>query len=51
MVKIKPGFKPIYTDVADTNANKSKKFYVRSGNSSQEIGLNEVSEYVSKRFK
>jgi predicted HTH transcriptional regulator len=51
LVEIKPGYKPIYTDTTDSNGNKSKKFYVRSGNSSQEIGLNEVSEYVSKRFK
>ena len=50
MIEIKPGLKPLYTNISDTNGGKSQKFYVRSGNSSQEVGLHEVSEYVSKRF-
>lgn len=50
LVDIKPGLKPLYSDVSDNSGNKSKKFYVRSGNSSQEIGLNEISEYITKRF-
>jgi hypothetical protein len=50
MVEIKPGLKPIYSSTTDSNGNKSQKFYVRSGNSSQELALNEVAEFVSKRF-
>lgn len=51
MVEIKPGLKPLYTTATDNNGTKTQKFYVRSGNSSQEVGLNEISEYVAKRFE
>ncbi len=50
MVEIKAGLKPIYTFVADNNGNKIQKFYVRSGNSSQEVALNEIAEFITKRF-
>lgn len=51
MVEVKAGLKPFYTFASDSNANKVQKFYVRSGNSSQEIALHEISEYISKRFE
>lgn len=51
MVEIKAGIKPVYTAVTDRNGGKSQKFYVRSGNSSQEIGLAEISDYVKRRFE
>lgn len=51
VIDIKPGLKPIYTIITDKNGGKSRKFYVRSGNSSQEVGLDEISEFISKRFE
>jgi uncharacterized protein with ParB-like and HNH nuclease domain len=50
MLEIKAGLKPLYTTVTDNNGNKSQKFYVRSGNSSQEVALNEIAEFITKRF-
>ena len=50
MVEVKAGLKPLYTSVADNNGNKTQKFYVRSGNSSQEVALNEITEFITKRF-
>jgi len=50
-VEIKQGLKPLYSEVSDKNGNKSKKFYVRSGNSSQEIDITEVASYVNQRFE
>lgn len=41
---------PLYLEVTDNNGQKSKKFYVRSGNSSQELELDEISEYINSRF-
>ena len=51
VVDIKPGIRPVYTEVSDKNGGKSKKFYVRSGNSSQEIDISEVASYVNQRFE
>ncbi|MBU1086175.1 MAG: DUF262 domain-containing protein [Candidatus Omnitrophica bacterium] len=52
VVDIKKGDKPIYTKMTDKNGQKSEKFYVRSGNSSQEIsGLGEITSYIKSRFK
>lgn len=50
MIEIKSGLKPVYTLVADNNGNKTQRFYLRSGNSSQELGLNEIVDYLNKRF-
>ena len=36
---------------SDNNGNKLQKFYLRSGNSSQELGLTEISDYISKGLK
>lgn len=49
-VEIKPGLEPIYSEVTDKNGNRSKKFYVRSGNSSQEVPLDEIAQYINDRF-
>ena len=51
MVEVKPGHKPIYTEISDKNGVKVKKFFVRRGNSSNELSINEISDYVSRRFK
>lgn len=49
-VEIKQGTKPLYCEVSDKNGNKSKKFYVRSGNSSQDLDIEETAAYIKKRF-
>lgn len=51
VVDIKQGLRPIYTEVTDKTGGKSRKFYVRSGNSSQEIDITEVSQYIKQRFE
>ena len=51
MVEIKPGHKAIYTEISDKNGAKVKKFFVRRGNSSHELSISEISDYVSRRFK
>ena len=50
-VEIKQGLKPFYSEVSDKNGAKSKKFYVRSGNSSQAIDITEVASYINQRFE
>jgi len=50
LVEIKAGLKPLYTSITDSNGIKTQKFYVRSGNSSQEVALSEIAEFISKRF-
>lgn len=50
MVEIKPGHKPLYTEITDKNGAKSKKFFVRRGNSSNELKLTEISDYIANRF-
>ena len=49
-IDIKQGKAPMYLEVADKNGNKSKRFYVRSGNSSQEMDIQESASYIQKRF-
>ena len=49
-VQISKGIKPTYLEVTDKMGNKNKKFYTRSGNSSIEIQINEVTEYIKNRF-
>ena len=49
-IEIKRANTPQYLAVLDKNNNKSDKFYVRSGNSSVELPLKEVSAYVQSRF-
>ena len=50
LIQIKSGNKPLYTTIKDSSGVKSKKFFVRSGNSSQEVPIHEIHEYLSKRF-
>jgi hypothetical protein len=42
--------KPLYLETTDKSGQKSKKFYIRSGNTSQELGLDEISDYITSRF-
>ncbi len=41
--------KPLFLEV-NKNGQKTYKFYVRSGNTSQEMGIQDVSEYIRTRF-
>jgi predicted HTH transcriptional regulator len=50
VINISAGLKPLYTEVSDKNGGKSKKFYVRSGNSSQQVDITEVASYINQRF-
>ena len=47
---ITPSNQPIYLEVRDKNGNKSKKFYVRSGNRSQELEIDQAAEFIKSRF-
>ncbi len=49
VIDIKKSSKPLYVEVSENNT-KSKKFYVRSGNTSQELEINDVSDYIEGRF-
>ena len=49
-IDIKPGKRPIYVEVTDKVGAKSKKFYIRSGNSSQELDIEEAAAFIKNRF-
>jgi hypothetical protein len=49
-VDVKPSNKPFILKVKDKNGVMQDKFYVRSGNSSQEISLAEMPAYLAERF-
>jgi predicted HTH transcriptional regulator len=49
-IDIKSGTNPLYYEVQDKNGRTEKKFYVRSGNTSQEFDIQETASYISKRF-
>ncbi len=42
--------KPLYLETTDKSGQKSKKFHIRSGNTSQELELDEISDYIKNRF-
>ena len=48
---IMSGHEPKYLKVEDKHGHKTDKFFVRSGNSSQEVRLAEISSYIDARFK
>ena len=48
-VDINKSNKPLYIEI-NNNGQKIDKFYVRSGNSSQELGIKEIGEYLKSRF-
>jgi hypothetical protein len=45
-----PAKQPVIVRMKDKNGQAVEKFYARSGNSSQEIPLGEVSAYIKERF-
>lgn len=52
VIQIASGDNPLYLKVKNKQGQEVEKFYVRSGNASQEIGsLKEINEYVKSRFE
>ncbi len=52
LIHIAPSDKPLYLKVKNNQGHMVEKFYVRSGNASQEItSLQEIHEYIEARFK
>ena len=52
IIHIHPSDGPLYVKVKNNQGKTVEKFYVRSGNSSQEItSLQEINEYINDRFK
>ncbi|MCF6341321.1 MAG: ATP-binding protein [Bacteroidales bacterium] len=52
VVQIAPSHYPLYLTTKNKQGQQIEKFYVRSGNASQEINLlNEINEYIAQRFK
>jgi hypothetical protein len=49
-IDIKAGKQPLYLETSDKGGPYTKKFYVRSGNSSQELDISETATYIKKRF-
>ncbi len=51
IIKIAKGEYPLFLKTTDKNGNKIEKFYIRSGNSSQQITtLTEINNYIGARF-
>lgn len=49
-IDVNPTTNPIIVKLRDKNGQAVEKFYVRSGNSSQEIPMSEMHAYVNERF-
>ena len=51
-VRVIAGDEPVFLKFKDRNGNLDEKFFVRSGNSSQEIeSIPEINDYINKKFK
>ena len=51
-VKVIAGDEPVFLKFKDRNGNLDEKFFVRSGNSSQEIeSIPEINDYINKKYK
>jgi hypothetical protein len=50
-VDIQPATAPLIVKAKDKNGQLAEKFYVRSGNASQELPLNEMNAYLKERFR
>lgn len=49
-IQVRRGKEALYTEIADKHGAKKKKFFVRSGNSSQDMDIDEAAKYISERF-
>ena len=50
LVDIQPATKPVFVETLDKNGLRTERFYVRSGNASQELSPSETAAYVGDRF-
>lgn len=50
-VDVLPATEPVIVQVKDRNGQKSEKLYAPSGNSSPEIPLSEIPQYMRDRFR
>lgn len=51
IVEVLKGTKPLYTTMTDNAGQKKEKFFIRSGNSSQELNsLAEITSYIKNHF-
>lgn len=50
-IDIKAGNKPLFVETQNSHGQKQKKFFVRSGNSSQNLEIDETASYIAKRFE
>jgi hypothetical protein len=50
VIDIEAGNKPLYIDVTSKDGLKQRKFFVRSGNSSQDLDIDEAASYIQNRF-
>jgi hypothetical protein len=49
-IEIAPAQKPIVVKIADKSGQPKERFYIRSGNASQELHLSEMQGYIKERF-
>jgi hypothetical protein len=50
-IEVSSAREPVILTTKDKNGQTLEKFYVRSGNSSQELSLVEMNTYVKERFQ
>jgi len=50
LIEVKPGSQPLFTEIRNKQGNKIKKFFVRSGNSSPELSVQEAADFIKNRF-
>jgi predicted HTH transcriptional regulator len=50
-IDVEPATRPIVLKIKDKNGQQLEKFYIRSGNASQEVALSEMSDYLRERFR
>jgi hypothetical protein len=49
-IAISSAAKPLILTISDKNGQASQRFFVRNGNSSREMPMNEMHQYVTERF-
>ena len=49
-IEIAPAQKPIVVKIAEKSGEPRERFYIRSGNASQELPLSEMQGYIKERF-
>ena len=49
-IEVRRATRPVFVTTSDKRGLPAERFFVRSGNSSQELSPSQVTEYVSERF-